>query len=116
MKKLIFFLFFSISCFGQQYMAIYEDGYGNKKYWGKSDLVFTDKKVIIHYKNAINHKSAFIYPIINKYTQYYIMTRNTKNQETDFWIISQKRYKIVRIWSNQKTGRFGRITYYKMLK
>lgn len=97
----------------QRYIARYEDGKGRVSEWGYANLVFCDKKVFVHYENDCLSR-VFSYPVINKYTQYYIMTRDSRSSKTDFWIISQRKYTIVRIWSNQKTGSFGRITYFRV--
>lgn len=75
------------------------------------NLVFSKTEICIKYSEPKD--SYRKYPIINQYTCY-VMTRNKREFVTDFWIRSQFDRKVVRIWSNQKTGRFGRITYYKM--
>lgn len=62
------------------------------------------------------HKSrSFQYKIISNQIDYYVISRDYICKDTDFWIITlpqRKPYvKVVRLWSNQQSGHFGRITY-----
>lgn len=115
--KTILLILLPFMAFSQRYRAIYEAGNFRAKHdMGIVNLVITEKAVSINYENG-SPKSTYNYPIINKYCPNphigitYIMTRYSG--VTDFWIISQKKYTIVRIWSNQKSCQFGRITYTK---
>ena len=102
-----FLILLSISVFGQKYKSVYEFGQGKTKYVTEADLIVTEKAISIKYKGDFFYKDC---PIIKKVSKFYILARDNQAHTTDLWIF-QSKYKIVRVWSNQRTNSFGRITY-----
>ncbi len=111
MKTIILLLLCSSFVMAQKYKAVIETFPNSRVELGIAELKFDAKYITVKYPNS----RRFQYRIISHEIDYYFISRDSIYKNSDFWIITlpiRKPYiKIVRIWSNQQSGHFGRITY-----
>lgn len=105
-RILFLLLLFPALSFGQHYSATIESGDFRRKYdMGMVSLSFRAKTVSVRYDDS---GRTYTYPVIAA-PRPYLLTRDKRMHCTDFWIV--QRQSVVRIWSNQLSGHYGRITY-----
>ncbi len=96
-------------CYAQSYQATYESStFKGKRDIGEVKIAISSKFISLNYgRNKPIYKNL---PIMARINDRYILARDMQSRTSDLWIF-QSKYKIVRVWSNQKTNSFGRITY-----